>query len=62
VPGNSIASFKAAFTHVVTLLKSTGAPFKYQLSYNVKSPNNDPTRFYDFYPGDVSVFYSWSSS
>ncbi|KAG5180992.1 glycoside hydrolase superfamily [Tribonema minus] len=50
--GNSLDAFKAAYRHVITVLRATGGNFKYQLSYNVKSANSNPTKFSDFYVGD----------
>lgn len=51
-PGNSVDAFKAAYRHVVTVLRSYDPPFSYQLSYNVKSANNDARPLKDFYVGD----------
>jgi hypothetical protein len=38
---NTLAAYKEAYIHVVDVLRSTGAPFVYQQSYNSRSYNND---------------------
>ncbi|KAG5184725.1 glycoside hydrolase superfamily [Tribonema minus] len=50
---NSAAMFKAAFVHVVTVLRATGASnLKIQISYAAKNAQNSPIPLKEFYPGD----------
>ncbi|KAG5180986.1 hypothetical protein JKP88DRAFT_279131 [Tribonema minus] len=53
--GNTKEEFKVAFVHVVTVLRSTGANFKYQMSYAMKNSGNDPTPLREFYVGKQYV-------
>lgn len=53
--GNSVEAFKAAWIHVVGVLRGTGAPLTYELSLNNKNPNANPTPLSTFYPGDQWV-------
>jgi hypothetical protein len=50
--GNTLADYLNAYKHVVDVLRSTGANFVYQQSYNAKSSRDDQTPFLDMYVGD----------
>ncbi|KAG5188034.1 glycoside hydrolase superfamily [Tribonema minus] len=50
-----IQMFKNAFRRVVNTLRSNGAPFKYQIGYNVGNGQGKPTPLSDFYVGDSYV-------
>ncbi|KAG5187008.1 glycoside hydrolase superfamily [Tribonema minus] len=54
-PGNSLSDFKNAFKRVVSVLKSTGGNFKFQLSYAAQNASGHKNPFMDFYPGDAYV-------
>ncbi|KAG5187009.1 glycoside hydrolase superfamily [Tribonema minus] len=53
--GNSLSDFKNAFKRVVSVLKSTGGNFKFQLSYAAQNASGHKNPFMDFYPGDAYV-------
>lgn len=49
---NSFSAFKAAFRHVSTVIRNTGAKVRIQVSYNILNAKSDPTSFMAQYPGD----------
>eukprot|EP00611_Tribonema_gayanum_P031022 TRINITY_DN8801_c0_g1_i1.p1 TRINITY_DN8801_c0_g1~~TRINITY_DN8801_c0_g1_i1.p1 ORF type:complete len:482 (-),score=166.60 TRINITY_DN8801_c0_g1_i1:956-2401(-) len=53
--GGTTALFREAYKHVVTVLRLTGANFKYQLAYAMNNANNDLTPFKEFWVGDNYV-------
>ncbi|KAG5183807.1 hypothetical protein JKP88DRAFT_255697, partial [Tribonema minus] len=53
--GNLASDFNLAFKHVVTVLRSTGANFTYQISYAARNPSKKNNPFQSFYPGDSYV-------
>ncbi|KAG5175376.1 glycoside hydrolase superfamily [Tribonema minus] len=54
-PGNSPEKLVTAYKHAVSLLRSTGANFKYQLSYNARNAGGNSTPLKAFWPGDEYV-------
>lgn len=54
-PSHSTESYRAAFQHVVKVLRETGGKFKFQLNINRKNGKNKQTPLKEFYPGDSYV-------
>ncbi|KAG5178943.1 glycoside hydrolase superfamily [Tribonema minus] len=54
-PGNSVSDFRNAFKRIVSTFRSTGANFKYQMSFAAKNSDKETTPFEDFYVGDEYV-------
>lgn len=52
---NSESNFKAAWIHIVNLLRSTGAPIQFELSLNNQNPRDNPRGLVNFFPGDQYV-------